>query len=263
MAIKATLLGTLVYGAMLAYVLASVTLAFRLRRAGGALYLAGFVAAVAAWVVRWCRVGHVPLQNLFEVFMCMGVVVYPVTMFCRRFLRVGGEAADALIGAMVLFPVGFVFRAEPHRLPPALQCGLFAPHVAAYMFAYVIMAKAGVQALGRLLIGEDGDAGHIPYELGTYKVVRLGFPLLTVGLLLGAWWGKLAWSDYWNWDPKELWSLASWLVFVGYFHFRHMFGARHARANSMMAIGGLATIVITLLWVNLSRILAGLHSYAR
>jgi len=80
---------------------------------------------------------------------------------------------------------------------------------------------------------------------------------------LGAWWGKVAsWGDYWNRNPKELWSLVSWLVYVDYFHFRHMFGRKHARTNAALALAGMAAIVITLLWVNLSRIFSGLHSYA-
>src|SRR4030043_470696 len=86
--------------------------------------------------------------------------------------------------------------------------------------------------------------------------------LLTLGLVLGSVWGKLAWGDYWGWDPKELWSLASWLVYVGYFHFRYMFGKTRPRINSIWAIAGMAVIVITLLWVNLSHLFIGLHTYA-
>jgi len=93
-------------------------------------------------------------------------------------------------------------------------------------------------------------------------MVYAGFPLLTLGLILGSYWGKLAWGDYWGWDPKELWSLASWMVFLAYFHFRYMFGKKHPNINSLLAILGMVAIIITLLWVNLSRIFSGLHSYA-
>lgn len=86
--------------------------------------------------------------------------------------------------------------------------------------------------------------------------------MLTLGLLLGAVWGKMAWGDYWNWDPKELWGLVMWLLYVGYFQFRAMFGPRHLRINCVVAVAGSVVIVITLLWVNLAVIFAGLHSYA-
>ena len=94
-------------------------------------------------------------------------------------------------------------------------------------------------------------------------MVRLGFPLLTAGLVLGAWWGKTAWGDYWNWDPKELWSLATWLTYLGYLHFRHVHGQKHPRVNSAIVLAGLAGIAITLVCVNLARAFAGgLHDYA-
>ncbi len=263
MAIKYTFQGLLIYLVMAVYLSAFLAMVLGRKKAAGRLYLAGFVLAVAAFGYRWYNVRHIPFQNLFEVFLSMGMVIYPLSIFCRRWLGVGGEAADMLIGTILLFPAGFIFHAEPQKLPPALQSWLFTPHVAVYLASYVIMAKAAVQAACQLN-GKAGDAkaNLVGYENGTYRMVCLGFPLLTLGLILGSWWGKLAWGDYWGWDPKELWSLASWLVYVGYFHFRYMFGKKYARINSIWAILGMVAIVITLLWANLSRIFSGLHSYA-
>ncbi len=262
MEIKYTIQGLLVYLTIAAYLLAFVTTVLRRPKIGHAIYLLGFAIAVCAIGYRWYHVRHVPLQNLFEVFLCLGMI-YPVSLFCRRVLRVGGYSADMLIGAIVLFPAGFVFNAEPQQLPPALQSWLFSPHVAVYMFSYIFMAKASFQAICQLA-GKNPKPGEnlLPPEQATYSIVCVGFPLLTLGLILGSYWGKQAWGDYWGWDPKELWSLASWLVFLGYFHFRYMFGKKHPRINSLWVIAGMAAIIITLLWVNLSRLFPGLHSYA-
>jgi cytochrome c-type biogenesis protein CcsB len=276
MEIKYTIQGLLVYMTIAAYLLAFVTTVLRRPKVGHTLYLFGFAIAVCAFGYRWYHVRHVPLQNLFEVFLCLGMI-YPVSLFCKRALRVGGYSADMLIGAIVLFPAGFIFNAEPQQLPPALQSWLFTPHVAVYMFSYIFMAKATFQAICQLAgktvscrghLARDSRAGRprhvdlLPPEEATYRIVCAGFPLLTLGLILGSYWGKLAWGDYWGWDPKELWSLASWLVFLGYFHFRYMFGKKHPRINSLWVIAGMAAIIITLLWVNLSRLFPGLHSYA-
>ena len=263
MEIKYTLQGFLIYGTIAAYLFAfAATIAGR-ARAGRWLFLGGFLVATASFVYRWLDVRHVPLQNLFEVFLCLGMICYPISWFCRRLLRIGGQWADMLIGAIVLFPAGFVFHAEPMRLPPALQSWLFAPHVAVYMLAYIFMAKAAFQAGEQLFNRRPRiEQTWIPPEQATYELIRIGFPLLTLGLLLGSWWGKLAWGHYWGWDPKELWSLASWLVYIGYFHWRYMYGKKLPRLNSLWALTGMAAIIITLLWVNLSRIFAGLHSYA-
>ncbi len=262
MEIKYTIQGLLIYANIIAYLCAFVITLLRRRKIGHILYLFGFVIAVFSFGYRWYHVRHVPLQNLFEVFLCLGMI-YPVSLFCRRILRVGGYSADMLIGAIVLFPAGFVFNAEPQQLPPALQSWLFTPHVAVYMLSYIIMAKATFQAILQLAgKGPEANENLLPPEQATYRIICIGFPLLTLGLVLGSYWGKKAWGDYWGWDPKELWSLASWLVYVGYFHFRYMFGKKHPRINSFLAIAGMAAIIITLLWVNLSRLFPGLHSYA-
>lgn len=263
MAVNLTVLSALIYGAMLAYLAAFAALVSGRRRLGIGSYLCGFGLALTAFVMRWFQVGHVPLQNLFEVFLCLGMLSYPLSAFCRRFLRAGGAAMDALVGFILLFPAAFVFDAQPWALPPLLRSWLFGPHVGAYVLAYVILFKASVQALRALFSGgEPGASRRASYELGTYRLIRLGFPLLTLGLLLGAVWGKMAWGDYWNWDPKELWGLVMWLLYVGYFQFRAMFGPRYLRINCAAAVAGSVVIVITLLWVNLAVIFAGLHSYA-
>jgi len=264
MAIKWTILGLAIYATMGLYLVAAVLFLARVRRFGYAVYGVGCAMAVAAWVYRWLETGHVPLQNLFEVFLTLGMLVLPVTLFCRRFLGVGGEAADAVIGIIILFAAGFVFNAEPKMLVPALQSSLFVPHVAAYMLAYAIMAKAAVPAFRRLVgFGPPREDGLVDWESATYRMVSLGFPLLTLGLVLGAVWGKIAWGDYWNWDPKELSSLASWLVFLAYLHVRYMYGKRFPRAGCALVVVGLVAIVLTLQWVYLARIFGGgLHSYA-
>ena len=262
MEIKYTTQGLLIYIATVTYLCAFVTGLLRRRKISHLLYILGFAIAVVSFGYRWYAVRHVPLQNLFEVFLCLGMI-YPVSLFCRRILRVGGYCADMLVGAIVLFPAGLIFNAQPQRLPPALQSRLFGPHVAVYMLSYIFMAKAAFQAVCQLAgKSSNPDENLLAPEQATYRMICAGFALLTLGLVLGSVWGKLAWGDYWGWDPKELWSLASWLVYVGYFHFRYMFGKKYARINSFWAIAGMVVIVITLLWVNLSRLFGGLHSYA-
>jgi ABC-type transport system involved in cytochrome c biogenesis permease subunit len=263
MELNLTVQGFLIYGALLAHLGAFVVLMARRRKVGTGLYAAGFLLAAAAWIYRWQHVDHLPMQNLFEVFITLGVVSFPLWLLGKLVLGVDARAADAFIGFVVLFPAGFVFESAPQKLPPALQSWLFGPHVGAYMLAYMVMIKASVQAVAQLLGRRPEEGAELAdYERGTYRIVSLGFPLLTLGLVLGAWWGKIAWGGYWNWDPKELWSLASWLVYVGYLHFRYSYGRRYPRVNSSLVVLGSIAIVITLLWVNLSKIFQGLHSYA-
>jgi len=263
MEIKYTVQGLLIYLTIATYLLALLAALLKYHKIVHLLYMLGFTIAVCSFVYRWYHVHHIPMQNLFEVFLSLGVIIYPVSLFCNKILRVGGYSADMLIGAVVLFPAGFIFNSKPHQLPPALQSWLFTPHVVAYMLSYVFMAKAASLAIAQLSGKNLNDSEKlIDVELSTYRMVCAGFPLLTLGLILGSYWGQFAWGDYWGWDPKELWSLASWLIYVGYFHFRCMYNKKYPRINSTWVIVGMVFIMITLLWVNLSRLFQGLHSYA-
>jgi cytochrome c-type biogenesis protein CcsB len=94
-------------------------------------------------------------------------------------------------------------------------------------------------------------------EVG-YKTIAVGFPLLTLGIITGAVWANEAWGTYWGWDPKETWSLITWLFYAAYLHARYTRGWRGSRAAILSIVGFLA-VVFTYLGVNL--LLSGLHSY--
>ncbi|HBA85635.1 MAG TPA: hypothetical protein DCZ95_16250 [Verrucomicrobia bacterium] len=263
MTLQATTLGWLIYLGMAFYLLAFVLFKAHRPKAGTWTYAAGFIAAWAAVGFRGWHAGHPPLQNMFEVFLILGALFFPLSVFCRRVLNIGGEWIDPLLGFVVLWPAGFVFDPQLKPLPPALQSPLFVPHVMAYMLSYIFMAKAAVQAAARLAGGPAAEPGFPDRDEAIYRLIGVGFPFMTLGLLLGAWWGKLAWGDYWNWDPKELWSLAAWLVYAGYFHFRALPNGRtYGRAGAVLALVGFTGVVLTLLWVNLAGRFSGLHSYA-
>ena len=266
MHIKYSIQGLLIYSTMGAYILAFLLSALRARKTSQFFFFLGFVAAILSYSYRLLQVKHVPLQNLFEVFLFLGLIIYPLSLFCRKALKTGGFAGDMLIGAIVLFPAGFVFSERPPSvggLPPALQSPLFAPHVTVYLLAYFFMTKAAIAAYLQIFgVKYNPETGLVDFEKATYRLVCAGFPLLTLGLVLGCIWAQLAWADWWGWDPKEMWSLATWLVFAAYFHFRNLYGEKYPRLNSLWVITGFTFIVITLLLANIPRLFPGLHNYA-
>ncbi len=92
----------------------------------------------------------------------------------------------------------------------------------------------------------------------SYRIIGLGFPLLTIGIIAGAVWANEAWGSYWSWDPKETWALITWLVFAAYLHSRITKGWQ-GRRPAILASTGLAVIWVCYLGVNLLG--KGLHSY--
>jgi ABC-type transport system involved in cytochrome c biogenesis permease subunit len=232
-----------------------------------------FVVLLTAWIVRWVSVAHLPMQTMFEIFLTLAVCLFPVGVLARKLkgsgaffggwhgqTQFGHDAVmDIILALVILFPAGFVFSDQPQQLPPILQSPFFAPHVLAYMLSYVLMAKAAVYAIMGCFIPNEKSA---PYEQSASLMVCLGFPLMCLGLILGSVWGVFAWGDWWNWDPKELWSLACVLMYAFYFHWRGYFGQKFPRINCSLIILGFVFILITLLWVNFSRLFPGLHNYA-
>ena len=66
--------------------------------------------------------------------------------------------------------------------------------------------------------GKNPGETMLGFEKLSYKIVAFGFPFLTLGLVTGAVWANKAWGTYWSWDPKETWSLITWLIYLGYLH---------------------------------------------
>jgi cytochrome c-type biogenesis protein CcsB len=92
----------------------------------------------------------------------------------------------------------------------------------------------------------------------SYRIIGLGFPLLTIGIIAGAVWANEAWGTYWSWDPKETWALITWLVFAAYLHARITKGWQ-GRKPAILAATGFVVVWVCYLGVNLLG--KGLHSY--
>ncbi len=92
----------------------------------------------------------------------------------------------------------------------------------------------------------------------SYRIIGLGFPLLTIGIIAGAVWANEAWGSYWSWDPKETWALITWLVFAAYLHARITKGWQ-GRKPAILAASGFVVVWICYLGVNILG--KGLHSY--
>ena len=259
MALKYTIQGALIYSTLFFFVLTLLTR--RLPALSRAAWLAGFISAIASVTWRGFASGHAPMQNLFEFFLCMAAVFWPLSRFAWRRRRIDTTVTDAVLGVFILFPAGFVFDEGLRMLPPALQSPLFIPHVGSYVLAYVLLVHSTLVALplwGNSLTAE----GRSRRDAAVRETVAFGFCLLTTGFLLGSVWGQYCWGHYWAWDPKEMWSLATWLVFAAYFHVRLRNGLSRPRLTVSVLLLGSVFILLTLLWISLSKLFNGMHTYA-
>jgi cytochrome c-type biogenesis protein CcsB len=92
----------------------------------------------------------------------------------------------------------------------------------------------------------------------SYRIIGLGFPLLTIGIISGGVWANEAWGSYWSWDPKETWALITWLVFAAYLHSRITKGWQGRRPAILASIG---FVVVWVCYLGVNLLGKGLHSY--
>lgn len=137
---------------------------------------------------------------------------------------------------------------QSKNLMPALQSPWFIPHVVIYMIAYAVMAAAclsAVKGLVNLYKGKNDADSDINLAM---KLVYPGMALLTTGMLLGAIWAKIAWGNYWTFDPKETWALLTWLFYLFTIHLHY---ACPKRKKLLLWILGLSFIVLIITWMGI------------
>ena len=260
------LLAALAYGAALLFGIRAV------RWGGLACLSLGLIEQILGIAARWVLSGRAPLSNMYEsfVFATAGMILVAIIFeLTTRPLLAG-------LGAGIL---GFIFMVLAHKAPifdsairplvPALQSSWLTYHVVTIMLSYSAFALSFFVSVCYLLkdaLGGDESQFSLlrrllslrTLDVLNYKIIAVGFPLLTIGIILGAVWANTAWGRPWGFDPKEMWSAITWLIYAVYLHVRYFAGWKGRRA-AILAIIGFGAVLFTYLGVNF--LLPSLHSY--
>lgn len=244
-----------------------------------ALTWSASVMGFSGLMIRWFEsylispeVGHIPVSNLYEVFILFAVITGLLYLYYERHYRTRAMGAFVLlvISAAVAFLLWYTFERQAHEiqpLVPALQSYWMKIHVPTNFIGYGAFALSAMVAVAYLLSDwSDRHGGGLAEILPEkammddvmYKSIALGFAFFTIATVLGAMWAAEAWGGYWSWDPKETWALIVWLNYAAWLHMRLMKGWRGAP----MAWWSLIGLFITLFaFVGVNMFLSGLHSY--
>lgn len=243
---------------------------------GGSLWLRRLVwaALILVWGVhtasiglRWVEsyqmgIGHAPLSNLYESLVFFAWAIGLALIIAHYRFRAG---VILLVGLpMTVLVMAYTSLLDPEIKPliPALQSNWLVAHVITCFLGYAGFAVSFVAAILLLLANSSSSAAkHLPatrvLDEIIYKSVLVALPMLTLGIVTGAAWADYAWGSYWSWDPKETWSLITWLVYSAFLHARLARGWSGARA-AMLSVIGFGAVMFTYFGVNY---LPGLHSY--
>ena len=235
-----------------------------------AAILMGFTGMMVRWYESYllgADVGHIPVSNLYEVFVlfCMVTALFYVFYEAHYGTRQLGPFVLLIVSAAVGFLLWYMLSRDAHEIQPllpALQSWWMKIHVPANFIGYGTFALAAMVGVAYLLKSHGVAADRLPaldvLDDVMYKAIAVGFAFFTIATILGALWAAEAWGGYWSWDPKETWALIVWLNYAAWLHMRLMKGLR-GRAAAWWAVMGLLVTVFAFLGVNM--FLSGLHSY--
>jgi len=233
------------------------------------LTVLGLLVHFSGLGVRWYISGHEPWSNGYEAIIFVSFITIIAGLIFSRNKSKFTLASTVMFSSFLLgIAHGSMMNPEITNLVPVLKSYWLMIHVA------IITASYGFLGLGAVL----GFVVLLLYILRTKKndkllndtideltyinesTLTVGLYALTIGTFLGGVWASESWGRYWSWDPKEVWSLISVMVYVFILHMRLVPGLRGKFTFNLASLFSISTLIMTFFGVNFY--LSGMHSYA-
>lgn len=230
----------------------------------------GFIFHTLNLIVRYYAGGYLPVAGMHQASSFFAWCVVLIFFFLEYRYKIG------IIGAFIM-PIVFVlilssstFSRGIIPLSPVFQSFWFNIHIVlafAGNAGFAIAAGVGLMYLlqehylrTKRLSGLFQRLPNLQIlDEINYRLITFGFPMLTLAIITGALWAESAWGGYWRWDPKEVWSLVTWLIYALVLHLRVTKGWRGKKA-AILSIIGFLSVLFTFFGVNL--LLKSLHSFS-
>jgi len=233
------------------------------------LTVLGMAAHIVGMGLRWYISGHEPWSNGYEAV----VFVAFVTILAGLIFSIKKSKftlASTVIFASFLLGIahGSMMNPEVTNLVPVLKSYWLMIHVAIITSSYGFLglsAILGFVVLFLYLIRNEKNADKFKDTIEELTAINemsmtVGLYTLSLGTFLGGVWANESWGRYWSWDPKEVWSLISMMVYVFILHMRLVPGLRSKFAFNAASLWSITTLIMTFFGVNFY--LSGMHSYA-
>jgi len=233
------------------------------------LTIIGFLFHTSNIILRYTQGEHIPVTNMHEAASFFAWCI-AILFFIHEYRYKPGLLGSFTIPIVfMLMLVSSLFPRELTSLSPVLKSYWFGVHVALAFFADAAFAMAcgiGVMYLLQERFVKSKNLSGLFMKLPSLQtlddinnhLITLGFPLLTFAIITGVIWANSAWGTYWRWDPKEVWSLITWLIYALVLHLRLSLGWRGKKA-AILSIAGFIIVIFTFFGVTL--LLKGRHVF--
>jgi len=254
-----------------AYVVFFISRNKKVRTIARWILIASGILQTLSLISRALLTGYAPVTSQHETiaFFAWATTLAYLSFRWRYTVKNFGAFVSLLI--FILLLISAAASRETAPLVPALQSWWLPVHAGVSLVAYGFLALAFCGGLMYLLQEKELKTKRFGYffsrlpsldaldQLNSHCLTA-GFLFLTLGIITGTMWAHQAWGTYWQWDPKETWSLITWFIYLIQVHQRITVGWRGRRA-AIMAVFGFCAVLFTLWGVTF--LLGGVHSYAR
>ena len=231
-----------------------------LQKTGFYILLAGFLFHTVIIVFGFIKTGHFPAHNLRETLIVVGWAIAGVFLLIQyKFnLKILGVFVAPLI---VLVVIGAsLLPGEPVQTTNIFKNFWLISHIITIFIgeaSFALACVVGILYLVQERAIKTKTHGFFYRRLPSlelldttgYACIVVGFTMLTIGLITGLVYAKSVWGRFWSWDPKEVWSGITWLLYAALLHERLTVGWRGRKA-AIMAIVGFAVLLFTFFGVN-------------
>lgn len=266
------------------------------RSLGMGAFSAAFALHTGAVMLRWYVSGRWPNSNMFEAVTTSvwfgAVLALVIEVLARRtamrnlFALTAGVASMAALMSAHYLPQ---LDANIRNMMPVLHDIWLYIHTNVIIASYALIAMAAVTA-GLYLVGRFFGAPAAYARAGgtdavfdfatstgggvsakarpplaevldgaTLVLMELSFVLLWAGIVMGAIWADHSWGRPWGWDPKEVFALNTFLVFLVLVHIRLKVKDK-GLWTALLAVVGCGVMLFN--WIVINFVISGLHSYA-
>ncbi|MGE5303554.1 MAG: c-type cytochrome biogenesis protein CcsB [Alphaproteobacteria bacterium] len=216
-----------------------------------------FLAQLGSVTLRTYRAGHLPIYSAYEFSTIFAATIILVHLIFERLSSESALGLATLPVALTLLCYAWTLPKAIEPVIPIFRSFWLKVHVLTAFVAYSSLAVT--LAASCLYLFSGGSASHESSRVNTsrlalfdraaYQAAKLGFPFLTVCIISGAIWAEAVWGRFWSWDPKETWSLITWLVFAAYLHTRYH-RAWSGRKAAVLGVVGFLFVLMTFVGVD-------------
>lgn len=221
----------------------------------GRLLSLGCAAHLLSIIHLAVKIQHLPLTTMQESLSLFSLVIMTGFVFFERRYHVTALGSFVPPVALLMFGISAVLHGEVRPLPPILQSNWFWIHALLAFISYAaftIAAAVAVMYLTQIYYLKKKHFTGLFQKLPplntmdeiSYRCLAVGFPLLTIAIITGSIWSEKALGSYWNWDPKQTWSLITWFIYAALLHGRLVIGWRGKRA-AILSIAGFLVLLTT------------------